>query len=275
MAGHPTRATMLWAQVVTAARAAGRDPWSLVFAVAMPTLLVLLLPAVFGTEEMPWLDDIRFPQFYAPAMAVYGIAVHAFVNVPEGLAAARERGVLKRLRGTPLPPSVFVGGRLGGIVLVGLGICVLTFGVGVVAYDVEVGLARLPVLLVTFLVGTLAIAALGLLVASVVPSTASVPVVALGILLPLEFVSDIFLLGDVPPVVAWIGWTFPLKHFVYAMVAAADPAATAGGWAELHLGVLLAWGAVGAALAIRWFRWEPARRATRTRESSHPKPDDA
>jgi ABC-2 type transport system permease protein len=95
--GHPTRATMLLAQVATATRAARRDPWSLVFAVAMPTLLVLLLPAVFGSGEMPWLDDMRFPQFYAPAMAVYGIVIHAFVNVPEGLAAARERGVLKRL----------------------------------------------------------------------------------------------------------------------------------------------------------------------------------
>jgi ABC-2 type transport system permease protein len=147
---------------------------------------------------------------------------------------------------------VFVGGRLGGIVLVGLGICVLTFGVGIVVHDVDVGLARLPVLLITFLAGTLAIAALGLLVASVVPSTASVPAV-----------------------VAWIGWTFPLKHFVYAMVAAADPAATAGGWAALHLGVLLAWGSVGAALAIRWFRWEPARGAARTNEPSYPEPDEA
>jgi ABC-2 type transport system permease protein len=255
---RPTLASTWRGQVAYADRQVRRDLGSIAFAVVMPALLVLLLPAVFGTGEMPWRDGIRFPQFYAPAMAVYGIAVHAFVNVPESVAAARDRGMLKRLRGTPLSVASYLGGRLTSILLIGAVVLATTIGIGAVLYEVEVPAGRLVPLLVTFLVGTLSIAALGLLLAGLVRRAASVPAVALGILLPLCFVSDVFMLGDVPTVVAVIGWIFPVKHFVHAMVNAIDPAWAAGGWSFDHLAVLLAWGMVGAVVAARTFRWEPA-----------------
>jgi ABC-2 type transport system permease protein len=254
---HPTMLTTMRDQVAYANRASWRDRSSLVFAALMPVGLVLLLPAVFGSGEMPWRAGMRFPQFYAPAMAVYGIAVHAFVNVPESLAIARDRGVLKRLRGTPLPAAVFLAGRWASIVVAGALITVAAVGVGVVAYEVAVPAGRLPALVVTFLVGTTSLAVLGLLVASVVPNAASVPAIALGVLLPLSFVSDIFMLGDLPPVVSFIGWLFPLKHFVHAMVDAIDPATTGAGWSWDHLAVLVAWGMAGAIAAALTFRWSP------------------
>jgi ABC-2 type transport system permease protein len=261
---RPTVLTTLRDQVAYANRASWRDRGSLVFSALMPVGLVLLLPAVFGSGEMPWRAGMRFPQFYAPAMAVYGIAVHAFVNVPESLAIARDRGVLKRLRGTPLPAAVFLAGRWASIVVAGALITVAAIGVGVVAYEVVVPAGRLPALLVTFLVGTTSLAVLGLMVASVVPNAASVPAIALGVLLPLSFVSDIFMLGDLPPVVSFIGWLFPLKHFVHAIVNTMDPATAGAGWSWVHLAVLVAWGTAGAIGAALTFRWSPRVSSGRT-----------
>jgi ABC-2 type transport system permease protein len=259
----PGALALLAGQVRYANRALWRDYGSAFFAVAFPVLLVLLLPAVFGTGELPFGDGLRFPQWYAPAMAVYGIAVHSFVNVPEQVARARDSGILKRLRGTPLPAWLYLAGRLVSILLVGALITTATLAVGAALYGVDVPAARLPAAVLTFLMGTASLAALGLVVAALVPSARSVPAVALVFLLPLSFVSDIFMLGDLPRVMAGIGWAFPLKHFVHAMVASLNVAAPAAGFAWSHLGVLGGWGLAGAAVAAVRFRWEPRQPRTR------------
>jgi ABC-2 type transport system permease protein len=247
----------LWTgQVAYANRTTWRDAGAVFFAIAMPVGLTLLLPAVFGTGEVPFGERLRFPQLYAPAMAVYGIAVHAFVTVPETIATARDQGVLKRLRGTPLPPAVYLAGRFGSVLVVASLITVATMSVGALLYEVAVPVARLPAAVLVLLLGTASLAALGLMVAAVVPNARSVPAVALAFLLPLSFVSDIFLLGDLPAVLSGIGWAFPLKHFVHAAVTVFNPAA-ASGLAWDHLAVLAGWGAAGALVAARTFRWQP------------------
>jgi ABC-type multidrug transport system permease subunit len=252
--GRRQAMTLLWAQIRYANRALWRDPGSVFFAVAFPVLLLLLIPTVFGTGELPWADGMRFPQWYAPAMAVYGIAVHAFVNVPEGVARARDTGVLRRLRGTPLPSPLYLAGRLGSIVLVALLIMATTMIVGVLVYGVDVPVGRLPVAAVTLLVGTVSLAALGLMVAAVVPSAGTVPAVALAFLLPLSFVSDIFMLGELPAAMSAVGWAFPLKHFVHAMVGVFDSGSPAVDL--VHLAAMAGWGVVGAVVAAVTFRWE-------------------
>jgi ABC-2 type transport system permease protein len=253
---RPGRIALVAGQIGYANRTLWRDPGSVFFAIVMPVGLILLLPAVFGTGPVPFGEGLRFPLLYAPAMAVYGIAVHAFVNVPETIATARDKGVLKRLRGTPLSPGQYLAGRFGSIILVAALITTATMGAAALLYDVTIPLARLPVALLIFLLGTASIAALGLMVAALVPNARSVPAVALAILLPLCFVSDIFLLVDLPTILTGIGWAFPLKHFVHAMVTAFNPAA-ASGLAWDHLAVLVGWGIAGALIAARTFRWQP------------------
>lgn len=255
--GRPHALTLLWGQVRYANRAMWRDAGSVFFAIAFPILLLLLVPAVFGAGEMPWADNMRFPQWYAPALAVYGIAVHAFINVPDAVARARDTGVLKRLRGTALPAHLYLAGRLGSILLVAMLIVTTTMATGVVRYGIELPVTRVPAALLTLLVGTVSVAALGLMVAAVVPDAGTVPAVTLAILLPLSFVSDIFMLGELPAAMAAIGWTFPLKHFVHAMVTAFDTTAGAGGFSVVHLAVMAAWGVVGSVVATITFRWEP------------------
>ena len=78
----------------------------------------------------------------------------------------RDEGVLKRWRGTPLSPALYIGGFLVSAVLIALIGVVLMLTMGVVLYDLEIEWAKMPAAFVTFVVGVGTFAALGMLVAS-------------------------------------------------------------------------------------------------------------
>jgi ABC-2 type transport system permease protein len=261
--GRPGLAVLVWGQIRYANRTLWRDVGAVFFAIAFPILLLWLVPTVFGTGEVPWLD-MTLPQWYAPAMAVYGVAVHAFVTMPEAVAGARDRGVLKRLRGSALPLRAYLLGRLLSVLLIAVLIVAATMAAGVLLYDIAAPASRIPAALVVVAVGTLSLAALGLAIAAVVPTAGAVPAVTLAALLPLSFVSDIFLLGDLPRAMVIVGWLFPLKHFVHALTAVFDGATPLGAAVAGHLLVMAGWGIAGAIVGALAFRWEP--RVSRKRQ---------
>jgi ABC-2 type transport system permease protein len=255
---QPLKGRLVLGQFRYANRELLRDPASVFFSVVMPALLVALFPVIFGRDEIVPGRGVELPQFLAPVLAVYGIAVAAFVNLPEGVARARDLGVLKRLQGTPLPAWCYLAGRIGSALWVGLLAMVLTIGVGVLLYDVQLPGRTLPAVLLILMVSTACFAALGLAVAALAPNVQTFSVVALATLLPLSFISDIFIIGaDLPRWVEIAGWLFPLKHLANAMAQAFDP--TVGGWgfAWGHLAVAAAWGVAGLLVAVARLRFDP------------------
>jgi ABC-2 type transport system permease protein len=247
----PRSATLVWAQVRHANRAIWRQPSSAFFSVAFPVLFTIVVPYAFGN---PVIEGIPLSWLVTPAMAVFGVVVTAFVNVPENLAIAREQRILERLRGTPLPASAYLLGRLGSIAWVGTVTVIGVFVAGWAVHGVTVDAGAVLPLIVVFAVGIAAFAALGLAVVALVRDAGSVSAVALGIFLPLGFISDLLAFGmEMPPVLATIGWIFPLKHLTHAVDAAFSSGALAFG----HLAVIVLWGLVGAAVALRRFRWAP------------------
>jgi ABC-type transport system involved in multi-copper enzyme maturation permease subunit len=239
-----------------------RDPSSVFFAVAFPVVLVAIIPSVNGGGDRLMANGLTLGVFYAGAMAVYGAAVTAYVNMPQGVAENRERGVLKRTGGAPLPVAAFVAGRVAGAVgvalVTGLGIAVLTG----LAYRPG-WLPGVPAAVLTLVVATACFAVVGLAVMTFVRSAQAVVGVTLGTLLPLAFISDIFVVGaHFPTVLEWVSWLFPLRHASAAMTEALSSAGTGTSLAFGHLGVLLAWTAVATVVLMRRFRWEAG-------ESSH------
>jgi ABC-type multidrug transport system permease subunit len=166
---------------------------------------------------------------------------------------ARDRGVLKRLRGTPLRTWQYLAGRTLAGLWLAVVIAASVLAVGVAFYDVTVTAAGLLLGLVMLLVVALTMTACGFAVASRVPNAKAVGAVGLIILLPLSFFSDIFVVGG-PAWMTTVGSVFPLLHVQRVLVTAWDPAGAGVAWASL--GVLLLWLGVAAALAIRFFRWE-------------------
>jgi ABC-2 type transport system permease protein len=250
--GHrPGSAVLMLEQVRHANQTLWRLPSSAFFSVAFPVLFTMMVPYAFGD---PVIDGVPFARLVTPAMAVFGVVVTAFINVPENVAIARERGVLKRLRGTPLPASAYLLGRLVSIVWIGSLTVAGVFAAGWLVHDVTVAWGSVLPLAIALLVGAVAFAGLGLAVVALVSDAGAVPAVALGLFLPVAFFSDLLAFGiRMPTVLSDLGWIFPLKHLVHAV----DAAFASGTIAVGHLGIVVLWGMLGALIAVRRFRWAP------------------
>jgi ABC-2 type transport system permease protein len=169
---------------------------------------------------------------------------------------------------------------MGGFVLsaVVIAFCgvVLMLALGVVAYDLDIEAAKMPAAIVTFLVGVSSFAALGLALASVVGTASSASAAANATILPLAFVSNVFVVTeDAPTWLTTIGSVFPLRPFVESFQDCFTPFVEppAFNWGELAYVAL--WGVFGAVVAVRRFRWEPSGSAPRGRRSRRATADAA
>lgn len=259
----PSAAALLTEQVAHTVRVLSRNASSVFFAVAFPVLLVALIPTVNGGGDQVMESGQTLGAFFAVTMAVYGAAVTAYVNLPQGLAEARDLGVLQRLRGTPLPAWTLLTGRVVGAVTVA-GVTLVAIGVvGGLMYGTPIP-AAWPAALVTLLLATVCFAVVGIAVMTFVRAASSVVGITLGTLLPLCFISDVFIVGvTYPPVLEAVSWFFPVRHATSAMTTASTAGGSGGGFAWVHLGVIVAWtlaAAIVVAVRFSWVRIEPRRR---------------
>ena len=220
-----------------------RRPGDLFFAIVVPLGLFLLLITMQRGD--PELDVPTLVSSTAASMATWGVAVVAFMNVADWVARARETGVLKRLRGTPLD-LVEVGiGRGAASLVLSFAVCAVLLAVGAVAYGMRVTFGGAVVAALVVAVAVAAFIACALLLASLVSSARAVGALALVILFTLAFFSDVFLVGG-PEWMSAVGRVFPLAHLRTGLALAWHPDGATMPWADL--GVLAAW-AVAAGLA--------------------------
>jgi ABC-2 type transport system permease protein len=254
---RPGIATMIANQATYAVRTFWRDTASAFFTVGFPVMLLLLLPVVFGEDELAGRGGVPLTQFLAPVLAVFGAATAAYADFSERVARARDQGILKRIHGTPLPVWAFMAGRTTSAVVVAFVSLTLTMTVGILVWDVELVPEALPGLITSVVVGIACFSALGLALATIAPNARAVPAIANATLLPLAFFSDIFLIGDLPPWMDTVGWIFPLKHFANAVADAVNPTVPGAGFFPDHLAVMALWGVAGALVALKFWTWEP------------------
>ena len=260
-------ATLTFQQVRYQNKIFWRTPIAAFFTLVFPLMFLLVFTTIFGNDEIDFLG-VTTAQFYAPALAVFGAVTGTYSNLAIATSISRDEGILKRVRGTPLPPWIYMTGRIGSSIWTALLAMFLLMAVGVVFYGVKIFGGTLAAAVLTFVVSVACFAALGLLVAALIPSGDAAPAVTNATLLPLAFVSDVFIPLEDPA--AWLtllGDIFPLKHFVRAFGDAFNPALQGSGFAWTgaqgeyailaHLAVMAAWGLGAMLLAVRYFRWEP------------------
>lgn len=256
--GRPGLTTLIGAQIRHANRAFWRNRAAAFFTVGFPVILVLLLPQVFGNGPMPG-TGVELPQFITPVMAVYGVAASSYLFLAQAVASARERAILKRAHGTPLPVWAYLVGQMGAAVLMSLVSLVAVVGAGVAVYGVDIVWVKVPALLAFLVLGIACFSALGMAVAALAPGERAAGTIANVTLLPLAFVSDVFVFGNLPSVLEAVGWAFPLKHLANGVAATFNPTLPGGGWDAVHLLALGAWALGGTLLAGWFFRWQPHR----------------
>jgi ABC-2 type transport system permease protein len=234
-----------------------RDPAAVFFTVLLPIIFLFIFATIFGNEEIEELG-VKTTTYYVPAILALAVISATLVSPAISITEDRESGVLKRLRGTPLPNWVFIAGRIGNALVISLLMAVIVTAIGKVVYDVSVPWETIPAVLVTLAVGAASFACLAFAMTVIIPSQDAAPAVTNAITLPLYFISGIFIPeSEIPDGVLNVADAFPFRHFFEAFFAAFDPSTTGAGFEWGNLAVVAAWGLAGLVVAALFFRWTP------------------
>jgi ABC-2 type transport system permease protein len=233
-----------------------RNPAAAFFAVAYPLMFLVIFTSIFRNSNVQFSGrSVNEATYYVPCMAALAVITVCFNNIAVTITFQRDSGVLKRINGTPVSSLVFFGARILHAVLVSVLLVVITAAFGHVFYnaDVPTGAALLRTVVV-LAVGAAAFCALGFAISVVIPNADASLAIVNAIILPLLFLSGIFIpLIDAPAWMMWVGRVFPISHFLSGMQAGF--LGSSFRWSDVL--VLCAWGLGGLLVAVRFFRWTP------------------
>ena len=223
-----------------------------VFVFLFPLLLFALLTAVYNGRiygrPASW--------GLLAGMLGYGAANTAFAGLALILVARRETGILKRIRSTPLPSRAYLAAVLTSIMIVFAVQSASLFVLGKLLKSTPWP-GHVLSLVLTLALGAAAFASLGIAVTGFIRSLEGSSAVVNVLVLPMAFLSGSF--GPTrhyPQALRVIGDILPLKYFLDLINAIYlhgrdiwdKPTAVA---------VLAGWGALGIAVSLRRFRWQP------------------
>ena len=248
--------SLVWHQFRAEQLTFWRSREAAIFVFLFPPLLFVLLASVFGDGTE---DGRPVSSYLVAGLLGYAVANTALGGLAITLVLRRELGILKRLRSTPLPGSLYLG-----TVLLSTLVIIALQSLAVIALGVLLFNADLPELPLSFAValalGAVAFAGLGLAAAALIRSHEAVGAVVNVIVLPMSFLSGAFGTTDnLPRVLELVADVLPLKYLIDLVLATyvdGEPITDHLG----AIGVLVAWGAGGYLIARARFGWEPRER---------------
>jgi len=238
-----------------------RNPASAFFTFAFPLMFLVIFNLIFGggtTDRFCGGAKLSLSTFYIPAVAAFAVITACYTNISITVVFSRDEGVLKRIRGTPLPGWSYLFARIAHAILIAILLVVIVVSFGRVFYDVKIPGTTLPAFVASLAAGAACFSALGLAVTAIVPNPDAAPAVINATILPLLFISDVFIpLDNAPKWLATFAGVFPIKPFAHSLISAYNPCAKGTGFAGHDLIVMGIWTLAAVLLASRSFSWEP------------------
>jgi ABC-2 type transport system permease protein len=245
-------AALVWHQVRYEQLSFWRNPQSAFFIFAFPLVFFAILAGVFGSAKFQSGGvTVTGLQYYTSTIAAVSVMGACYSQLAITLSLRRQEGILKRLRGTPLPAWVMFVGLVVHCIMLSLIDVALILIMGLL-YGVPMP-HHWAAIIVTLIIGAAAFCALGVAVASLISNAEAAPAVVQFVFFPLVFISGTYFnvtskfLNDLAGI-------FPVRPFNQALL---NPFAFDRGFAGHQLLVLAIWGVVGGFVAIRRFRWDP------------------
>jgi ABC-2 type transport system permease protein len=247
----PDAIALSWRQYRLERRMFWRNPSAAFFNFLLPLLILAGAGAALSGNQHQ-LNRL------VPAIAGMSVMSTTFTALAYNVVFLRERGVLKRIRGTPLPTiSYFAGVAANAVTNTALQIAIivlsgkLLFGIG---WPTHVGS-----LIVFVLVGVVCFAALGVAFAHAIPNFESTAAYVNAVFLPVVAVSFYaFDSSSAPGFVRTIADALPLKPLIEGLSGALVSGKGLGSYLD-QLAVIALWGAFGLYFAVRGFSWEQRR----------------
>jgi ABC-2 type transport system permease protein len=243
---------------------------SLVFTLLFPVMIMVIFGGIFAGVVLNegQTPEVTLSQYFVTGMIASGIMASGFQNLAITIPIERDRGVLKRYRGTPMPKWVFFAGKVISVAVLSVVSIVLLLLVATLAYDIS--LPDTTAKWLTFgwvsVLGLIACTLLGIAFSSVARTGRSAPAVVTPIALVLQFTSGVFFeYSALPPWMQQFAALFPLKWMCQGLRSVFLPASfganEVGGSYDLPRValVLVAWCIAGLVLCMLTFRWTTRR----------------
>jgi len=240
-----------------------RNPLGAFFTFFMPVMFLLIFGSLEnGAKVPPSLGvgrSMSYDQYFVPAILTLGVISACYSYLAMQLATQRDLGILKRVRSSPLPSwayllVVVLSCLVRTALLVGL-----TLAVGGLFYGLVFPAHAALALLVVLTVAAVTFSAIGIAVTVIIPNADAGPAVVNGIYLPLMFISGTFFPISSTSTLTKIANFGPVRPFVEASFTALNPLAKGSGIEWHDVVTMLIWAAVAVFVAVRRFRWVPAR----------------
>ncbi|MEV6115532.1 ABC transporter permease [Streptomyces sp. NPDC052109] len=237
-----------------------------VFTFSFPVVFLFLFASIFHDDVGH--TGITASQLYVPAMMASGIMSTSFQSLGISIAVERDEKVLRRLRGTPMPPAAYFLGKIWLVLFTAVLETVILLAAGMAFYGVHLpsDAGRWFDFAWIFVLGLTGCALLGIAVSSVPQSAKSAGSVVVLPFLVLQFISGVYIaIGTIPGWMLDIGALFPLKWLSQGLRAVFLPDSAkvleqAHAWEFGRIAlVLAAWCAGGLALCLLTFRWKNRR----------------
>jgi ABC-2 type transport system permease protein len=244
----PSWRGLAWRQYRLERKMFWRNPSAAFFNFLLPLLFLGLFGAILSgnTEQL---------EILVPGIAGMSVMSTTFSALAFNITGLRETGILKRVRGTPLPTSAYLAGIAGNAVTnTVVQILIITVS-GHLFFGLDWPQDWLSLWLFV-IVGVVCFASLGVALSHAIPNFDAAPAYVNAVFLPMIFISGVFYDENVAPsVISDVAQALPLKHLIDGLQGAIVTGEGAGDHL-VALVMLAAWSAIGLTLAIRGFSWE-------------------
>ena len=239
--------------LITEARLTLREPGTIFWVIAFPTTLLVILGLVPSFREANGdLNGQRVIDLYVPVAILLGMIMASLQVMPHVLSNYRERGILRRLRVTPVRPGNLLTAQIVVYAAASTISAVLVLAVGNLGYSVQLPdhLIGYAIAFVLALASTLA---LGATLAAIAPTSKATTAIATCVTFPTMFTAGLWVpVQAMPDLLRRIVESTPMGAGAEALNTAA-----LGDMPEIvDLAVVAGWSIVFVTLAVRYFRWE-------------------
>src|SRR5436309_7904478 len=228
-----------------------RNPSAAFFNFVLPLLFLAAGGAILSGSQRD-LDKLL------PAIAAASVMTTTFTALAYNIVFLRERGILKRIRGTPLPTLSY----FAGVAANALTNCAMQIAIVVVAGELIFGIGwprDWLELIVFVLAGVVCLASLGVAFAHAIPNFESTAAYVNAVFLPVVFVSFyVFDSSSAPEFLRSIAEGLPLYPLIHGLSGAMVTGASLSRNLS-DLGVIAVWAVLGIWLAVSGFSWEQRR----------------
>ncbi|MFD7874788.1 ABC transporter permease [Streptomyces sp. NPDC059766] len=230
-----------------------REPGAVFWVFLFPALLLAILGSIPSFRDADdSLGGLRPVDAYVPIAVLIALIMSGVQTLPQALTGYRERGILRRMRLTPVRPTALLAAQMTVQGTVALASALLALAVGRLAFGVRLPGQPAGYLLALLLAAAAALA-LGAVVSALSRTTRIASAIGSAVFFPMMFCAGVWIpVRAMPHTLAQVVRLTP-----FGAAARALDQAAAGHWPGWdHLGVLTAWAVLLTAGAARWFRWE-------------------